>query len=186
MAPVTGDPQPIRAGTALEGWHSLLSFGTVQASMSSPKSKGGTHVDTVMGRRKGRMNPQIHRSHFCGYAPAESVFDSRANFLHTYLGLHRRSLLEKHHILRCMGLWGHACDSSHGIFWWQGSSFFGMTIPGAQGDAKNGKLAGNAFWLHKNAACFRVPLVLHLGAVGYHIARGHPILARMGIGSASP
>ena len=37
-----------------------------------------------------------------------------------------------------------------GYFGGKGLPFFFMTLPGASGDAKDGKLAGRMFWVHKN------------------------------------
>lgn len=157
----------------------------------TPKSKGGTGVDAVIGWTKGKwMN--LHKSTaliFAAMLPAR-VGLRLASKLPAHLpGSTPEIFAGKASHLAMYGFMGvmPATGIAMGYFGGKGLPFFGMTIPGAQGDAKNGKLAGNAFWLHKNAGlAFEYLFVLHLGAVGYHIARGHPILARMGIGSASP
>jgi cytochrome b561 len=63
-----------------------------------------------------------------------------------------------------------------------GLPFFGTVIPGAA--TPNGKIAGSAFKVHKNAGlAFEYFTALHVGAVGFHMMMGQPILARMGIGA---
>ena len=67
-----------------------------------------------------------------------------------------------------------------GYFGGKGLPFFWTTIPGAQGDAKRGKWAGQAFKIHKTVGTYwkYLPLV-HFGAVGVHFAKGQNILKRM-------
>jgi cytochrome b561 len=67
-----------------------------------------------------------------------------------------------------------------GYFGGNGLPFFTTTIPGAQGEAKDGKLAGKAFKLHKQFGFWMEMLFLgHLGGVAFHAARGEAILARI-------
>ena len=62
----------------------------------------------------------------------------------------------------------------------KGLPFFTTTLPGAQGDAKDGKLAGKAFKLHKQFGWYMEMLFLgHIGGVAFHAARGEAILARI-------
>jgi len=69
-----------------------------------------------------------------------------------------------------------------GYFGGKGLPFFGYTIPGAA--EKDGKLAGQAFKIHKQAGLFFEYLTaLHVGAAVTHLIRGHAILARIGIGA---
>ena len=65
-----------------------------------------------------------------------------------------------------------------GYYGGKGLPFFWTTIPGATKENKNGKLAGQAFKLHKRLGQpFEALFGLHLGAVGFHhIAKGQPIL----------
>lgn len=67
-----------------------------------------------------------------------------------------------------------------GYFGGKGLPFFSTTLPGAQGDAKDGKLAGRAFKLHKQFGWYmEVLFMAHLGGVAFHMARGEAILARI-------
>ena len=72
-----------------------------------------------------------------------------------------------------------------GYFGGKGLPFFPSTfgtIPGAA--TPNGAVAGQAFKLHKQAGLFFEYLTaLHVSAVAYHVFKGQPILARMGLGS---
>ena len=67
-----------------------------------------------------------------------------------------------------------------GYFGGKGLPFFFTTIPGAQGEAKRGAWAGQAFKIHKTVGTYwkYLPLV-HIGAVGVHFAKGQNILKRM-------
>ncbi len=67
-----------------------------------------------------------------------------------------------------------------GYFGGNGLPFFTTTIPGAKGEAKDGKLAGKAFKLHKQFGFWMEMLFLgHMGGVAFHAARGEAILARI-------
>ncbi|KAJ1448040.1 cytochrome b/b6/petB-domain-containing protein [Pelagophyceae sp. CCMP2097] len=67
-----------------------------------------------------------------------------------------------------------------GYFGGKGLPFFGYTIPGASAENKNGKLAGQAFWLHKNAGqIFEYTTLLHVGAAGLHVVKGQAIFRRI-------
>ena len=63
-----------------------------------------------------------------------------------------------------------------GYFGGKGLPFFWTTIPGAQGDAKRGKWAGQAFKIHKTVGTYwkYLPLV-HFAAVGVHRTKGQNI-----------
>lgn len=63
----------------------------------------------------------------------------------------------------------------------KGLPFFYTTFPGAEGEKKNGKMAGDAFKIHSFMGKYVLePLVcLHIGAVGFHIAKGEAVIARM-------
>jgi len=63
----------------------------------------------------------------------------------------------------------------------KGLPFFYTTFPGAEGEKKNGKMAGDAFKFHSFMGKYVLePLVfLHVGAVGFHMVKGEAILARM-------
>jgi len=57
-----------------------------------------------------------------------------------------------------------------------------MKIEGAEKPI--GWIAGGAFKVHKQAGLFFEYLTaLHVGAVGFHLMKGQPVLARMGIGA---
>ena len=171
------------------GGAALVCFGTVQASMSiTLKSKGGTGVDSVVGWTKGKwMN--LHKSTALLFAAMFPVrlglrFASSVpahlpgSMAEVYLG--KASHAAMYGFMATMPATGIAM----GYFGGKGLPFFGYTIPGAQGESKNGALAGNAFKIHKQAGLFFEYLfLLHLSAVGYHTIRGHGILARMGLGS---
>lgn len=65
-----------------------------------------------------------------------------------------------------------------GYYGGKGLPFFWKTIPGAE--KKDGKLAGRAFWWHKNLGWYMEMLFLgHLGGVGFHMLKGETILARI-------
>jgi cytochrome b561 len=67
-----------------------------------------------------------------------------------------------------------------GYYGGKGLPFFFTTIPGASKESKNGKLAGQAFKIHKQLGFPMEMLFLaHLGGVGYHLANGHTILGRI-------
>lgn len=67
-----------------------------------------------------------------------------------------------------------------GYFGGKGIPFFWTDIPGADEDSKDGALAKQAYINHKRAGEFLTYLVpLHVGAVGFHVLKGHKILARM-------
>ena len=67
-----------------------------------------------------------------------------------------------------------------GYYGGKGLPFFTTTIPGAGPEDKDGKLAGQAFKLHKQIGWYMELLFLgHLGGVAGHTIRGHPILARI-------
>merc|ERR1711908_105998 len=62
-----------------------------------------------------------------------------------------------------------------GYFGGKGLPFFGYTIPGKESpSADDKKLAGNAFWVHKNSGWFfKYTVPVHAGAAGQHVVRGH-------------
>jgi len=65
-----------------------------------------------------------------------------------------------------------------GYYGGKGLPFFYTTLPGAE--EKNGKLAGQAFKLHKQAGWYMEMLLLgHIGAAGFHTMAGHKILGRI-------
>ena len=67
-----------------------------------------------------------------------------------------------------------------GWFGGKGLPFFNTTLPGAQGDAKDGKLAGKAFKIHKQFGWYMEMLFLgHIGGVAFHALRGEAIFARI-------
>ena len=67
-----------------------------------------------------------------------------------------------------------------GYYGGKGIPFFWTTIPGAGPEEKDGALAKQAFINHKRAGEVLTYLVpLHVGAVGFHVLKGHKILARM-------
>ncbi len=67
-----------------------------------------------------------------------------------------------------------------GWFGGKGLPFFNTTIPGAQGDAKDGKLAGRAFKVHKQFGWYMELLFMgHIGGVAFHALRGEAIFARI-------
>ena len=67
-----------------------------------------------------------------------------------------------------------------GYYGGKGLPFFYTTVPGASKENTNGKLAGDAFKIHKQLGWYMEMLFLgHLGGVGYHTLRGHGILSRI-------
>ena len=65
-----------------------------------------------------------------------------------------------------------------GYFGGKGLPFFFTTIPGAE--KADGGIAKKAFWWHKNVGYYgKFVVPLHIGASVTHLARGHPILARL-------
>jgi cytochrome b561 len=67
-----------------------------------------------------------------------------------------------------------------GYFGGKGLPFFGIVIPGAS--TPNGKLAGQAFKIHKQMGWFYELFVpLHVSAVGVHALKGQNIMRRMGV-----
>jgi len=67
-----------------------------------------------------------------------------------------------------------------GYFGGKGLPFFTTTLPGAQGAAVDGKLAGQAFKIHKQFGWyFEMLFLAHMGGVAFHMARGEAILARI-------
>tara|TARA_B110000008_G_C16671207_1_gene444848 strand:- start:140 stop:508 length:369 start_codon:yes stop_codon:yes gene_type:complete len=68
-----------------------------------------------------------------------------------------------------------------GYYGGKGLPFFFTTIPGAKKENKDGKLAKNAWYYHKQVGqffeYFFVPL--HIGAVGFHFLRGQNLLKRI-------
>ena len=68
-----------------------------------------------------------------------------------------------------------------GYYGGKGVPFFFTTIPGAKKENKDGKLAKNAWYYHKQVGqffeYFFVPL--HIGAVGFHFLRGQNLLKRI-------
>jgi len=67
-----------------------------------------------------------------------------------------------------------------GYYGGKGLPFFFTTIPGADKENKNGKLAGWSYKVHKYAGTAIEYLIpLHVGAVGFHMAKGHWILPRI-------
>ena len=73
-----------------------------------------------------------------------------------------------------------------GYFNGRGLPFFFTTIPSNfAGGEKNGALAGQAFNIHQTTGQFfeYVLLPAHIGGAAFHMIKGQPILARMGIGS---
>ena len=171
------------------GSAALVCFGSVQASMSIVlKSKGGTGVDDVVGWTKGKwMN--LHKSTallFAAMFPMRLGLRLASTAPAAISGLSmpevvagKASHLAMYGFMATMPATGIAM----GYYGGKGLPFFGLTIPGAEGEAKNGKLAGDAFKIHKQAGLlFEYLFLLHISAVGYHVARGHGVLARMGIG----
>merc|ERR1712146_469067 len=73
-----------------------------------------------------------------------------------------------------------------GYFGGKGLPFFGYHISGAGADDKRPDIAKKAYNIHTKAGVLLEYFVpLHIGAVGFHLARGQNILARMGLGSAT-
>lgn len=71
-----------------------------------------------------------------------------------------------------------------GYYGGKGLPFFFTTIPGADKENKNGKLAGWTWKVHKYAGtALEFLLTLHVGAVGMHMAKGASILPRITGGS---
>jgi len=71
-----------------------------------------------------------------------------------------------------------------GYYGGKGLPFFFTTIPGADKENKNGKLAGWMWKVHKYAGVAMEYLVpIHIGAVGFHALKGQNILTRMTAGS---
>ena len=69
-----------------------------------------------------------------------------------------------------------------GIFGGKGIPFFGLgTVPGMNPKESGlGWVAGRAFKLHKQAGqIFEYIVPLHIGAVGFHMAKGQAILSRI-------
>ena len=68
-----------------------------------------------------------------------------------------------------------------GYYGGKGLPFFFTTISGAKKENKDGKLAKNAWYYHKQVGqffeYFFVPL--HIGAVGFHFLRGQNLLRRI-------
>ena len=65
-----------------------------------------------------------------------------------------------------------------GYFGGKGLPFFYTTLPGAA--EKNGKVAGQAFKIHKTMGTYGKYLIpLHIGAAGQHALRGHSIFYRI-------
>lgn len=65
-----------------------------------------------------------------------------------------------------------------GYYGGKGLPFFTTTIPGAPKEKRNGKLAGQAFKIHKKLGIpFEALFGAHIGAVGYHhVVKNQPIL----------
>lgn len=73
-----------------------------------------------------------------------------------------------------------------GYYGGKGLPFFFTTIPGADKESKNGKLAGWMWKVHKYAGVAMEYLIpIHVGAVGFHALKGHGILSRITGGSAA-
>ena len=72
-----------------------------------------------------------------------------------------------------------------GYYGGKGLPFFFTTLPGAA--ESRGDIAKQAFGIHKQAGQILeyAFIPVHVGAVGFHLIRGQPILARMGIGAAA-
>lgn len=67
-----------------------------------------------------------------------------------------------------------------GYYGGKGIPFFVTTIPGAQGEDKDGALAGWAYRTHKWVGqAFEYFVPIHMGAVGFHALKGHNLLARI-------
>lgn len=67
-----------------------------------------------------------------------------------------------------------------GYFGGKGLPFWFTTIPGAQGDAKRGDIAKNAFKVHKQVGyVFKFFVPFHAGAAFFHAARGQKIFSRI-------
>eukprot|EP00164_Ancoracysta_twista_P012553 GFYU01019742.1.p1 GENE.GFYU01019742.1~~GFYU01019742.1.p1 ORF type:complete len:247 (-),score=68.24 GFYU01019742.1:49-732(-) len=65
-----------------------------------------------------------------------------------------------------------------GYFGGKGLPFFGAHIPGSS--TPNGAIAKNAFKIHKNAGqAFEYFTPIHIGAAGYHAAKGQAIFTRV-------
>jgi cytochrome b561 len=71
-----------------------------------------------------------------------------------------------------------------GYFGPKGLPFFTTTLPGMEAKKRKemgaGKIAGQAFKIHKLLGQpMEILFAAHLGGVGYHVARGHGIFARI-------
>lgn len=67
-----------------------------------------------------------------------------------------------------------------GYFGGKGLPFFYTTIPGAPEESRDGNIAKNAFKIHGYAGlALEYMLFFHVGAAGFHLLKGHPILARI-------
>mmetsp|Transcript_73592 Transcript_73592/g.204509 ORF Transcript_73592/g.204509 Transcript_73592/m.204509 type:complete len:208 (+) Transcript_73592:33-656(+) len=67
-----------------------------------------------------------------------------------------------------------------GYFGGKGLPFFYTTLPGADEANRRGDIAKNAFKIHGYAGlALEYMLFFHVGAAGFHLLKGHPILARI-------
>ena len=68
-----------------------------------------------------------------------------------------------------------------GYFGGKGLPFFATTIPGAEGEAKDGALAKQAYGIHKQAGWFfqYVFLPMHIAGAGADVLKGDAIFARI-------
>ncbi|XP_063934402.1 uncharacterized protein LOC135146171 [Zophobas morio] len=65
-----------------------------------------------------------------------------------------------------------------GYFGGKGLPFFFTTLKGSE--KPNESISKKSFWLHKNFGSYAKYLIpLHVGAVGFHLARGEAIFARI-------
>jgi len=67
-----------------------------------------------------------------------------------------------------------------GYYGGKGIPFFGLKIPGASKEDRDGKLAKNAWIWHKRVGTvFEYTVPVHMGAALMHAAKGQKIFARM-------
>lgn len=172
---------PLKAVHWVMGFGTLGCFGCVQAAMNTPK--GGV----LLGKGKGEwMN--LHKSF--GLVVAGLCLPRVALRLTTAVPAHLPGSALEHvaanasHLAMYFGMLGMSATGLTMGLMGKGLPFFGTTIPALKtqvfADRPNGKTAGAAFKLHKTYGPYFEYLVpFHIGAVGYHMAKGQAILKRI-------